>query len=263
MGTSSWHQVNLTFPDWNHAEQSAATDLAPILAAACTDELIASWFFVRKSPCWRLRYLSQTKTATPYLRSRLATLQRRGIIVGASEVTYEPEQRAFGGVEAMRHAHALFHADSRYFLAHLTADPATAHRRELAIMLCGVLLRAAGLDWYEQGDVWARVAEHRDLPDTVPSGARCALEADVRRLMSATGSRCATPGWFDAFAAAGQDLAALAAGGRLRRGLRDVLTHHVIFAWNRHGLPAYVQAALAHRAAAIVFGPSLASGAAP
>jgi hypothetical protein len=38
-------------------------------------------------------------------------------------------------------------------------------------------------------------------------------------------------------------------------GLRDVLAHHVIFAWNRLGLPSATQVVLAAAAKTAVFGP--------
>ena len=37
----------------------------------------------------------------------------------------------------------------------------------------------------------------------------------------------------------------LAAAGQLYRGLRDVLAHHLIFAWNRAGLPYMTQSVIA------------------
>ncbi|MGQ0775693.1 MAG: hypothetical protein ACT4NY_14950 [Pseudonocardiales bacterium] len=46
----------------------------------------------------------------------------------------------------------------------------------------------------------------------------------------------------------------LAADGLLHRGLRAILAHHIIFAWNRHGLPYPTQAILANTAKAVVFG---------
>nr|WP_285779256.1 lantibiotic dehydratase C-terminal domain-containing protein [Microtetraspora sp. NBRC 13810] len=60
--------------------------------------------------------------------------------------------------------------------------------------------------------------------------------------------------WPAAYATTGRDLAGFAAAGRLRRGLRAVLTHHVIFAWNRTGLPHATQASLAAAASGVVSG---------
>jgi len=51
--------------------------------------------------------------------------------------------------------------------------------------------------------------------------------------------------WVSAFEQAGQTLAALAAAGTIRRGLRAVLAHHVIFHANRAGISVRDQAILA------------------
>ena len=54
-------------------------------------------------------------------------------------------------------------------------------------------------------------------------------------------------------AAAGRRLARLAAGGQLTRGLRAVLAHHAIFAFNRAAVPVAEQAATAWLGRHIVF----------
>ncbi|MGH3792897.1 MAG: thiopeptide-type bacteriocin biosynthesis protein [Pseudonocardiaceae bacterium] len=104
----------------------------------------------------------------------------RGVTV---EVVYEPEIHTFGGADAMGLAHALFHADSRHLLAHL-AQRRQDHRRELGLLLGTRLMRAAGQDWYEQGDIWARVAAHRAAEHS-PEPSPTTVSA-VRRLVTAT-----------------------------------------------------------------------------
>jgi thiopeptide-type bacteriocin biosynthesis protein len=256
----SWRQINVTFFDWDKAEHTAVTHLAPLLASAEADLLITSWFFMRKIPCWRLRYVPRSSRAFAYMRRHLDDLQQQGHIANVTELVYEPEVHAFGGVEAMQCAHDLFHLDSRHLLAYLASSP-RIQRRELSILLCTIMMRAARLDWYEQGDVWARVAEHRDLPARIPTEQRDTLETSVRRLMSVDITALLHDGalkfaaeWSEAFSTTGRDLDALAARGRLQRGLRAVLAHHVIFAWNRLGMPYTAQAILAHTAKHIVFG---------
>lgn len=64
-------------------------------------------------------------------------------------------------------AHHLFHQDSCHILDHLGSDHAAGSgdkRRELSILLYTTLMRRAGQDWYEQGDIWARFAENRPCP---------------------------------------------------------------------------------------------------
>lgn len=271
MDTLTWHQVNVAFPDWASAEGTAVDHLAPLLDTAETDGLITSWFFVRKAPCWRIRYLPRQTTgeAEAYVHTRLADLRETSRIEAATSTIYEPESHAFGGAEGMNTAHRLFHLDSRHLLTYLndtSHTPADRRRRELSVLLCSHLLRAAGLDWYEEGDVWARVADHRQLPERIPDDRLRTLRDGLRHLMSIdTGllTKDTLPptftAWTGAFAAAGTELAVLATDGRLRRGLRAVLAHHIIFTWNRHGLPHAAQAVLAHTAKTVVFGHDPAS----
>lgn len=266
---SAWMQVNITFPDWDRAEPTAVSHLAPWLSDAEASGLIEAWFFIRKYPCWRVRYLPAgqlpiASDAEDRIGQHLKALAADQLIHDWTTSVYEPETHAFGGTEAMTLAHRLFHHDSRCVLAYLQDDEriGAGHRREISIMLCSILMRAAGQDWYEQGDIWARVASHREpSPDLAPDQA-VSFTASVRRLLTVDTERQLCDGgplahlasWADGYAAAGCELAALAAAGRLHRGLRDVLAHHVIFAWNRLGIPHAAQSALASTSKAIVFG---------
>jgi len=262
----SWRQVNIAFPDWAQAEPAVLARLAPQLCAAETEGLIDAWFFVRKRPCWRVRYLAAAGAeAQARIERHLDEMTASRCIGGWTSAVYEPEVHAFGGARAMTAAHRLFHHDSRYLLTYLKDEDGAGagHRREISIMLCSILMRAAGQDWYEQGDVWARVACHREPPGGCGPNAPGTLQAAVLRLMSVDAEsqmRDSAPlahaaRWADAYTAAGRELAGLAAAGLLHRGLRDILAHHVIFAWNRLGLPYAAQAVLAATAKTAVFGP--------
>ncbi|WP_189041435.1 thiopeptide-type bacteriocin biosynthesis protein [Micromonospora sonchi] len=265
---SPWLQITVELPDPDQAEHTATTHLAPMLIQAEADRHITGWFFIRKTPQWRLRYLpsNATTAAREHLFGRLDILIRERHITRAVEVVYEPEICAFGGDHAMAVAHRLWHADSRHVLGYLATtatELTTRRRREIAILLASTLLRGARLDWYEQGDVWSKVAHHRPPPDTPSPDKTLALQAALRRLMSTDARSLTHPArphlraadWAAAFTTAGRDLAHLADTGGLRRGLRDVLAHHVIFAMNRIGLPATTQAVLATHAATVIFGP--------
>jgi thiopeptide-type bacteriocin biosynthesis protein len=251
-----WQQVNVTFPDWDHAEQVAASRIAPQLH----DGGLAAWWFIRKHPCWRIRYQSEPGGQVR-IEQHLDELAAAGHIAGWTRVVYEPEICAFGGSEAMAVAHRLFHADSCSILAYLRDQPRDGHRREISLMLCSIMMRAAGQDLFEQGDVWARVAGHRRLPSGTAD--RPGPLDHVRRLITVDAefqmrdgaplAHCAE--WAAAYATAGRDVAVLAAAGQLHRGLRDVLAHHVVFAWNRIGLPYATQSVLAGSAKTAVFGP--------
>lgn len=267
---TSWRQITVIFPDWDTAEHTALARLAPLLGADETARTIGPWFFIRKAPTWRIRYQppGDAAVAEQRLLHALEPLQSQEHLTAVTPVIYEPETHAFGGTEGMTAAHRLFHRDSQHLIAHLGRHRDRPHRRELAILLCTTMLRAAGLDWYEQGDVWARVADHRDPPQLQPVHRRRTTRDGLRHLMSADITQLTRDGapltiptaWPHAFTAAGRDLATLAATGRLHRGLRAVLAHHLIFAFNRLGLPHAVQATLAAGAKAAVFGPDPALG---
>lgn len=263
-----WLQVNIAFPDWDQAEAAVMAGLAPQLSAAEADGLIDAWFIIRKRPCWRVRYLPAAGTgpqAQARIERHLDEMAARRLPSAWTRAVYEPEVHAFGGDRAMAVAHRLFHYDSRCLLAYLRGDSGagSGHRREISVMLCSILIRAARQDFYEQGDTWARVAAHREPPAGHGPDAPGSFQAAVRRLITVdaesqmrNGAPLAhTAEWAAAYATAGRELASLAATGHLHRGLRDILAHHVIFAWNRLGLPYTTQAIVAATAKTAVFGP--------
>jgi thiopeptide-type bacteriocin biosynthesis protein len=126
-------------------------------------------------------------------------------------------------------------------------------------LLLSALMRAAGLDTFECGDVFDRVARLRPAPidaDTARSGK---LVDNLRVLLSIpdfADSELFTPGgsvahaspWLAALRANGEQLGHDAGDGRLDRGLRAILTHVVIFHWNRFGFSATSQGILARAA---------------
>lgn len=261
----SWHQVNIAFPDWDRAEQAALAHLVPVLRAAEDDGSLDAWFFIRKRPCWRVRYLPSPESETHAgIEQRLDELAAERHIDGWAKLVYEPEAHAFGGPQGMATAHFLFHRDSRGLVNYLQPTHAAEgrHRREMSVMLCSILMRAAAQDWYEQGDVWARVAAHREasaplgaVPATLPAALRRLMTVNAENQMRHNAQLARAAAWADAYATAGRELADLAAAGTLHRGLRDVIAHHVIFAWNRLGLSYAAQSLLAATAQSVVFGP--------
>ena len=257
-----WRQYQIEFPDRAAAEHTAAHDLLPVLSAAQDARILHGWWFVRKQP-WKLRYLADDPASTE-VTDLLDKLAADGRITGWAPGIYEPETHAFGGDTAMQAAHTLFHHDSHHLLTRAAQlDTPVLGRRETTVLLCSAMLRAAGLDWYEQGDVWANVAQLRPADPTATTPERVThLTSAMRRLMTAdTRSLCAASGsplvgcdgWVDAFEQAGQALADLARHGRLTRGVRAVLAHHIIFHTNRAGLPTRDQATLAALASHMVF----------
>ncbi|GAB3733940.1 methyltransferase, FxLD system [Nocardiopsis nanhaiensis] len=248
----NWEQLNLWFPDWRQAERTACSRLGPALAGAQQDGTVSQWWFVRKGACWRIRLQlpsDQVVHARTHIEEVLDSWVHEGTLLRWARAIYEPEVHPFGGPEGMDQAHQLFQADSHYLLGHLRHN-GERHRALLAVLRACALLRGAGQDWYEHGDVFARVAAHRPVE-------RSPTRTDVDRLSQLL--RAALPHpfmdrrWSGAFHTAGAHLEELAHSGRLTRGLRAVLAHHLLFAWNRAGVGATEQGLMASAAAAAVF----------
>lgn len=250
MNKTPWKQVNITYPgaDPRERERHAIAHLANVPPAAEADGLITAWFFIRKGH-WRVRYLL-AEGADEAGADPLHPLLTSGVTW--SRDIYEPEIHAFGGPGGMNAAHALFHRDSRHLLAFLSGTP--TDRRERSLVLCAALMRAAGLDWNEQGDVWAQVAEQRAGLVRHPSDprAQASFTSGIRHLLlGRPRTDLIGDDWLAAFERTGE---ALRENGDLTRGVRAVIALHVIFHWNRLGLSAPTQAALAQTAKEAVFG---------
>ncbi|MFC0861663.1 thiopeptide-type bacteriocin biosynthesis protein [Sphaerimonospora cavernae] len=258
-----WYQVHVQFPDWNSAEHAATTGLAQQMNRLRESGAIVGWWFIRKHPCWRLRLRAAPAIVPAGLRTAvdavLDDLTAAGTISRWWRTRYEPETAAFGGAIGMGIAHDHFCADSGGVLDFLARAEPLVGRRELSVLLCNAMFRAARLDGFECGDVWHRVAQLRPLPGDVPTDRlkeltdrlRTLLMADVRptgALFGAIGPLAFAADWASAFERAGHALGQAAGDGRLERGVRAVLTHLVIFHWNRLGLSATTQAILSRAA---------------
>lgn len=259
MDEKAWKQVNIDYPgpDPHQRERHAISHLARMLPAAEADGLITAWFFIRKGP-WRVRYLIAQDTGGPDSADAdpLHPLLTDGVR-WTSDI-YEPEIHAFGGPSSMNTAHTLFHHDSRHLLTFLHNRP--TYRREHSLVLCTALMRAAGLDFNEQGDVWAQVAEQRPHPASPAPSPQvwASFTSNVRHLLLGD-ARADLLGsaWPTAFTETGRTLRTLRENGALTRGIRAIIALHVIFHWNRIGLPSATQATLARAAKEAVFGNDL------
>lgn len=254
-----WYHARITFADWKLSERTAATVLGPALDEP-RNGVPTRWWFLRKHPYWRIRLRHVDPFAIDEL---LSDLTRNGAIASWQPGLYEPETHAFGGPTGMDIAHELFCADSRGTLDYARrADPKIG-RRELSTVLIGAMLAAAGLDSFERGDVFARVAALRPAPRDTDAERILQLSTQLRVLLAeTTGAAIVRSGapaafakpWLEAFEAAGAGFADAARQSILTRGARAILTQTVIFHWNRLGLTAATQAILA-RAAVIAHLP--------
>ncbi|MGR6913615.1 thiopeptide-type bacteriocin biosynthesis protein [[Actinomadura] parvosata] len=255
---ADWYQVRVEFPDWSNPETVGATRLGPLLDQLQACGAVSGWWFLRKHPCWRLR-LHRADTAA--VDQVLNELTADGALARWWPTVYEPETAAFGGPVGMQAAHDLFCADSRGVLDYVRQSAPGLGRRELSLLLVSALQRAADMDEFECGDVFARVAQLRPTPAGADAARVDHLADSVHALLAIpvqAGSGPFAPGeaaafaapWLTAWQAAGRAFGHAAAEGRLDRGLRALLTHLLIFHWNRLGLSATAQGILARAATA-------------
>ncbi|UED85833.1 methyltransferase, FxLD system [Streptomyces profundus] len=260
MPPDRWQQHNITFRDRETARRAVVGRIGPSLIDAEAEGQLTGWWFMNKQP-WPLRY--RAGKPSPMIEVLLGDLVRDGSAVSCRPQVYEPEVAAFGGPDGMDVAHALFHHDSRHLLTY-QPGPERLGRRETVVLLASAMMRGAGLDWFEQGDVWAKAAALRPATHPLPPERRAELVPAVRKLMSADAcSLCRPDGplhghaeWVTAFESTGATLADLASGGVLTRGLRAVLAHHLIFHANRAGLLRDDQSTLFNTAREVVMGTS-------
>lgn len=118
-----WHQIMIEFADRDSGERVGVERLGPELAAADVEGIIDGWFFIRKTPYWRLRYRPIHPAATAHLATFLDNLAAAGTIIDWWAGIYEPETTAFGGPAAMEIGHDLFCHDSRHVLASTPLEP--------------------------------------------------------------------------------------------------------------------------------------------
>jgi thiopeptide-type bacteriocin biosynthesis protein len=252
--TARWHQVRVRPGGQKPPELTLATVVGPLLDTVVASGSSGGWWYMNKPPGWRIRL----RDTQPDLVSQLFDdLTAAGTITAWSPAIYEPEAAAFGGTTGMDIAHDLFCADTSGILAYIRQDDPPLGRRELSVVLVSAMLAAAGLDWYERGDVFAGVAAMRPQPAHGTTAQAAQLAGQLRTLLamptdaaySQRGTHGAAARWHAGFADAGRRLADAASSGPLSRGLRAVLAHAVIFHWNRLGLSGGTQAILARAAA--------------
>lgn len=268
-----WFQAYVQFRIWHTAEQSVITHLWPVFQQAETEGSIAAWWFVRKFPCWRFRIRFGPSAEPGVVKTLMAQAFNAMTTHGGAnrwwETIYEPEIYVLGGPTGIDIAHRLFHADSREVLIYTSRYPdrtaSPLGRKELSILLLSTLMRGADQEWAEQGDIWHRVERSRPLPPNSPADRLHAMRPDLLKLLSldvSHGSGLLETGgpltglssWFEVFRNAGKQLDEAARTNRLDRGIRDILERHILFHWNRTGLPSSQQSVVAAAARSTILG---------
>ncbi|MFJ6573736.1 thiopeptide-type bacteriocin biosynthesis protein [Streptomyces sp. NPDC091292] len=169
---------------------------------------------------------------------RQCAVPGRGQTVAADP--YEPETVAFDGPRGMTLAHDLFHTDSiGVFDYHQHAADRTSGllgARETSLLVTALFLRAAELEWGEQGDVWGQVETRSLLPvDVFPDQISRTVDA-LRRLPAAdAGPLAPLQTWATGMEFGARALAESASGGNLHLDLRHPGPAHPL-PLERHGL---------------------------
>ncbi|MFF9244608.1 thiopeptide-type bacteriocin biosynthesis protein [Streptomyces sp. NPDC014776] len=250
---ASWYQVNVQFTDHATAAAAFRAYLLPVLG----EDIIGSWWFLRKHPYWRLRIQPAATAPAGLVATRTARALDSAVSLGVVRewrtTLYEPETTAFGGMDGMIIAHRLFHTDSQGVLTyHQTISTGThdlPDAKITSLIVLTHLLRAAGLEWSEQGDVWAQVETRRALPTNVPPDNVDAMVPAMRKLLTSDFHPAFTDGpltplhnWVTGMQDQAKALAAAAHADRLTLGLRAILARHILFHWNRMGFNIRQQA---------------------
>lgn len=248
-----WTDLRLELSCWDQLETTLRDSITPALDATPHK----GWWFLRKHPCIRVRM----QHADPHaIAVALDGLAHHGHLARWWFTVYEPETAAFGGAKAMSAVHDLFNADSRGVLSYLAQSAPPIKRRELSLLILDKALGAAGLDWFERGDVYARVAELRPLDQpyehdrwdraAIPVRRALAASAATTQMFDADGELHFAGQWRAQLQEVGTTLRDLTVRGETERGIRSIFAHIVIFSWNRLGLSGTTQAALARTAQA-------------
>jgi thiopeptide-type bacteriocin biosynthesis protein len=257
-GDDRWHYWRLDVESQQVIDALLVTAIMPMVREALSSGGATQWWFLRKGDHGhhlRLRVFGPELRLGPLVVEPAERTFRRlveeGQLRGYTTVVYEPEVLLFGGPEGMDLAHQLFACDTLHVFGWLDAvhrENGGYHdrRAELSLLLVHALLAGAGLDRFEQWDVWTRLHRMRPWSDRPLNAAyernRDFLAALLERpdelpdALLGTGGAAACVDWRRDLAAAGAGLAEAHRRGRLDRGLREILVSHVVFHWSRLGL---------------------------
>lgn len=263
-----WIQYTITFASKKYDERQFAESMNYILRTEEQPLLLQEFWFLRKLGCWRIRFKPDRigfGEAHYVLHEKFSKLIIDGLLESAVRGIYEPEIHAFGGAGGMKIVHSLYSQNCKNLIEVFNNSSYPIGRKELSLILYSALFSGARLEWYEQGDVWALVANERPCPSNGDSTKITSVASDVTAIMRASSnmsnlalkipdSSPALVPWIKFFHATGRDLRHLSDHELMTRGLRRVLSYIVIFNWNMMGLDILDQSILACAAKEGFFG---------
>jgi len=158
------------------AERILAKHLYPLLSQLTGQELAQQWFFLRyRDPHEHLRLRIHGNTrdlwsvAFPMIRLMLERIYTERLTWDISIDVYQPETERYGGVNGMRIAEQIFHADSQCALTLLASEHLQDPDWRWKWMAYGtdIFWRAAGLDISARAGLYGELA--RQLPAAAQS----------------------------------------------------------------------------------------------
>lgn len=251
---SYWAQMNVALErktgDALPSARALFSRLSPTIARWRKENTLEHFFFIRKPPDVRLRFLVYNPQINliPDLEKMLAELKQEGLIKYYFPSIYEPEIFQFGGEEAIDLIHAYFDIDSEAWikldqLASSKSRTLTSDKLVMAVMndLFIRTLQCPSEVW----DVWC------NLERIISSEEEIVFSATEPYLLDSLLSHVSAEEKkiLEEYLHANQELSAgllrVWSSGKLLYGLRSILPFIAMFHFNRHGLDGEKQAVIA------------------
>jgi thiopeptide-type bacteriocin biosynthesis protein len=252
---SQWIQINVAIERHEGDALQGARDifanLCPLMDKWRNEDILERFFFMRKPPDLRLRFLAKDfqRDIRAELRRIMSKLKKNGVIKYFFQSIYEPEVFQFGGPEAMDLVHAYFDSDSMAWikLDHLAAS----HRRSvptqiLVIAVMNDLFYRTLLDSSEVWDVWCNLANLISSEQKTSSQVEQIITIDSLFSYVSDAEGQILRDYLSANEELSLGLRQIWNSGKLQCGLRSILPFIAMFHFNRHGLTADRQANLAY-----------------
>jgi len=232
-----WHQRNVALARaaGSALESSRALfgALAPAVGVWRTQGRLERFFFMRKPPDLRLRFLGDDSLAAE-LSALLSRLVDEGHVDRYFESEYEPETARFGGPLAMAAMHAWFDADTA---AWMRLDALDRRKRldpvVMALAVTNDVVSALLADPAEAWAMWRSYAESFGLAED--RGLLCSADLETLAATADPEVRALLSSYHAANRALVIEFSRLRDGGELSAGMRSILVAFVMFHLNRQG----------------------------
>lgn len=262
-GIKSWLYFRIYLHDNTNFSALLTSSLVDKLFELKAQKLVENFWFMRKSDGGkhlRLRIYGLSEFLERDVRNTLiqeiVKLKKRNICREYYICIYEPEKALFGGIEGMRLAHHFFSSGSQLYLEiykHIQQNN-KINFDEISLCLINNFLYYAGLDDFEEWDVWNKVLLMRKVDNEDTSHLENKEENDGRLHSSLYIAMLIGPTVFNYFNNTlstykniAKELEILNRKGELTRGIRSIVATKIIFQWNSFGFDALHQYSLAKK----------------